>query len=169
MKKTVLLITIGCLFFGCKKEETTEFPFDSLVLSESGLRHSISIKFTKSDTVFFQKRFPEPQGNFYAIIQSEEKIKLNKYFKKLDFNKFSSEYHQENLCDGYSCLINIIVNGKSKSISIYGNNAPKELYNYIDSLAYFKKNLKFISTKQIIDFGDLTSFLPPPPPPLKEN
>ena len=166
MRKGVLLVTIVFIFFGCKKEEVNEFPFDSLIVSSAGLHHDISVKFTNSDTVFLQRRFPKPTENFYAIIKNNEKIKLNKYLQSLNFKKFKSEYSQEHLCDGGSFLINISNNGKSKSILIYGGIAPNELYNFVDSLSTFKKNLKFSSTKQIIDFGDLGPILLPPPPPL---
>lgn len=165
MKKNILLIGILFIFFGCKKEEVTKFPFDSFIFSYAGLHHDNSLKFTSSDTVFMQRRFPKPKQNYYSIIPNDKKIKLNKYFQTLNLKKFKSEYTQENLCDGASYLMNISSNGKNKSVFIYGHTAPKELYNFIDSLSRFKNDLKFIPTKQIIDFGDLSSILPPPPPP----
>jgi len=165
MKKGILLVAIVFTLFGCKKEEVNEFPFDSLIVSSAGLHHDNSFKFTSSDTVFLQRRFPGPTENFYALIQNDEKIKLNKYLQSLNFKKFKSEYSQEHLSDGVTYLIDVLNNGKSKSILIYGGIAPKELYNFVDSVGTFKKNLIFLPTKQIIDFGDLGSILPPPPPP----
>ncbi|MBF4517132.1 hypothetical protein IRZ71_12285 [Flavobacterium sp. ANB] len=165
MKKTILLFILVFALFGCKKDEVNEFPFNSLIFSYAGLHHDNSVKFTNSDTVFLQRRFPEPTENFYAIIQNDEKIKLNKYLQSLNLKKFKSVYAQENLCDGESYLINVSNNGKNKLIFIYGHIAPEELYNFVDSLGTFKKNLKFSPTKQIINFGDLTYILPPPPPP----
>ncbi|MBS7232585.1 hypothetical protein KHA90_16325 [Flavobacterium psychroterrae] len=169
MKVKIILISLVLLFlFGCKKEEeVNEFPFDSFVLSYSGLRHVGAIKFTKSDTVYFQRRFPEPIQNFYAIIPADKKTKLNKYLQSLNLKKFESEYTQEHLCDGGSYLINVSSNGKNKSILIYGGTAPKELYKYANFLRKFKEELKFIATKKVIDFGDLGPILPPPLPPLK--
>lgn len=165
MKKGILLVAIVFTFFGCKKEKVDEFPFDSFIFSYSGENTDNSIKFTKSDTVFLQKRYPTPTENFFAILQGEEKIKLNKYLKTLNFKKFDSVYTQKNLYDAESYLINISINGKSKSIFIYGDRAPEELYNFVDSLGTFKKNLVFLPTNQIIEFGDLGPILPPPPPP----
>lgn len=169
MKKTVLLITIGCLFFGCKKEETTEFPFDSLVLSSSNLAEINSIKFTRSDTVYFQRTYPDPPQNFYAIISNDKKIELNQYLQNLNLNKYKPLYYDENLDDGQGYLIQVRTKDTNRSVFIYGQDAPKELYNYIDSLIALREDLNFITTKQIIDFGDLSSILPIPPPPLKEN
>lgn len=171
MKETVLLITIGCLFFGCKKEETTEFPFDSLVLSSSNLAEINSIKFTKSDTVYFQRNYPDPQQNFYAIISNDKKIELNQYLQNLNINKYKPLYYDENLDDGQSYLIQVKAKDTNRLIFIHGSDSPKELYNYIDSLIALKEDLNFITTKQVIDFGNLSSILPipPPPPPLKEN
>lgn len=166
MKIKIVLISFALLFFlSCKKDEKNQFPFDSFIFSYAGLHHNNSLKFTNSDTVFMQRRFPEPTENFYAIIPADKKIMLNKHFRSLNFNKFESEYVQENLCDGGSYLLNFHRKGKNKSIFIYGGIAPKELYNYADSLMSFKEILKFIPTKQIIDFGDLIPILPPPPPP----
>lgn len=165
MKKIALLITITTILLGCKKEVVTKFPFDSFIFSYAGLDHDNSLKFTNSDTVFMQRRFPEPKQNYYFIISNDKKVKLNKYLQTLNLKKFKSEYTQENLCDGTSYLINISSNGKNRSVFIYGDTAPKELYNFIDSLSWFKNDLKFIPIKKIIDFGDLSSILPPPPPP----
>lgn len=163
--KIALISFLLFLFLGCKKDGKNQFQFDSLIFSYAGLHHDNSLKFTNSDTVFMQRRFPEPIENFYAIIPADKKIKLNKQLRSLNLNKFESDYAQNNLCDGGSYLINASINGKNKSIFIYGGIAPKELYNYADSLMSFKEILKFVPTKQIIDFGDLGPILPPPPPP----
>lgn len=167
MMKRLISVIVLFIFFGCKKEEKNDFPFDSFIFSYAGENYDNSIKFTKSDTVFLQRRFPSPKENFYAIINNEEKIKLNKFLQTINFKKFDSIYFQERLQDGTSYLINISKNGKNQMIHIYGDNAPEELYNFIDSLGKFKPKLKFLPTKKIIDFGNLSSILPPPPPPIK--
>jgi hypothetical protein len=164
MVKRVLLVTIVVFFLGCKKEKTNEFPFDSFAISSYTRHETNSIKFTKSDTVYLQKRFPAPQENFYAIIQDNEKSKLIRYLHFLNLEKFKSVYVQEKLFESETYLINLSNKEKRKSISIYGSTAPKEFYTFIDSLEIFKKNLKFLPTKKIIDFGDLGSIVPPPPP-----
>jgi hypothetical protein len=170
MKAKNLYIVLALLIISCsKKEELKPFPLESLIFSYAGLHHDNSIKFTKSDTVYLQKRFPEPKENFYAILNKSEKIELNKLMSLLNYKKYDSVYEQENLYDANSYLLNISENKKNKWIFIYGDKAPKELYNYIDSLGKFKTKLKFIKTKQIIDFGDLKYILPPPPPPPKKD
>ena len=164
MIKKVIFVTIVLIFFGCKKEETIELPFDSFTLSSYARQGTNSIKFTKSDTVYLQRRFPRPQENFYAILQDDEKSKLIKYLQILILEKFKSLYIQEKLFESETYLINLSYKEKSKSISIYGSTAPKKFYTFIDSLEIFKKNLKFLPTKKIIEFGDLGSIVPPPPP-----
>lgn len=164
MKTKLLLIFLILALISCsKKEESINFPFDSFIFSYSGENYDNSIKFTKSDTVFLQKRFHNPKENFYAIIHNEEKLKLNRLLKTINFKKFDSIYFQERLQDGESYLINISKNGRNQMIHIYGYNAPKELYNFIDSLGKFKPKLKFLPTKQNTDFGDFGPILPPPP------
>ena len=114
--KITLISFLLFLFLGCKKDGKNQFQFDSLIFSYAGLHHDNSLKFTNSDTVFMQRRFPEPIENFYAIIPADKKIKLNKQLRSLNLNKFESDYAQNNLCDGGSYLINASINGKNKSI-----------------------------------------------------
>lgn len=172
MKKTVLLIAVIFVFFGCKKEEVIEFPFDSFIFSYSALHHDNSIKFTKSDTVYFQKRFPEPKENFYALLKSDQKATINKFFKNVNLEKFNSNY-EDDVTDGGNLIFNVLKDKKSKSVEIYGGNAPKELYNYASFLIEFKNELKFIKTKKSIFSGNQRSTFdrppPPPPPPLKSK
>jgi hypothetical protein len=168
MKTKITIIILVLFLTSCSKKEVIKpFPFESFIFSNAGLHHDNSIKFTKSDTVYLQKRFPKPKENFYAILKKAEKIELNKLMRQLDYKNFESTYTQDNLCDGQSYLLNFYENKKNKNIFIYGHKAPEELYDFIDSLGKFKTKLKFIPTKQIINFGDLKFILPPPPPPPK--
>jgi hypothetical protein len=165
MRIKIIILSFVSLLLSCSKKETVkEFPFESLVVTGANLHDIHSVKFTKSDTVYLQRNFPEPKGNFYAIISTNEKIRLNKCLHTLNLRNFDSIYADENLDDGQSYLISSSEKGKIKRTYIHGENAPKQLYSYLDSLESIKNNLKFIPTKQIIDFGDLSSILPPPAP-----
>jgi hypothetical protein len=166
MKKQITLLSFLLILFSCSKtEEVKSFPFDDFVFSSAGLHHINSIKFTKSDTVYFQKRYPEPIENSYTILKSTEREKLCKLFNGINFTKFDNEYAQEHLCDGTGYLLNISKKDKHKKIFLYGNVIPKELKTFIDSLGQIKEGLKFLPTKKAVDFGDLGYLLPPPPPP----
>ena len=123
------------------------------------------MKFTESDTIYFQKKYPEPIEKSYTILKSAEREKLSKLFNGINFTKFDSIYEQEHLCDGQAHLLNISIKDKHKTIFLYGNVIPKELKTFIDSLGQIKFNLKFLPTKKVVDFGDLGYFLPLPPPP----
>ena len=171
MKKGILLVSIVFTLFGCKKEEVNEFPFDSFILSGSGLRQDNSIKITKSDTVYFQRRFPEPKENFYAVLNKHQKTKLENFFKSLNFNQFSTYYQQENIADGGSLQFEILNNNKRKIIFIYGGTAPDKLYDCDHFLREFQKELTFIKTIKPIYFGDQGPIFdrPPLPPPLKNK
>ncbi|PKB18648.1 hypothetical protein [Flavobacterium sp. 5] len=167
MKIQILLLSSLLLLSCSQKEEINTFPFDDFVFSSAGESHDDSMKFTKSDTVYFQKRFPDPIENSYAILKTDDRIKLNKLLQQVNFKKFDSVYEQENLQDGESYLINISNKGKNKWIYLYGHVIPKELDEFIDSLGNIKAKLKFLPTNKIADFGDLKYILPPPPPPMK--
>lgn len=170
MKNKIILLSFLFGLISCsKKEEVNLFPFDNFVISSAGLHHLNSLKFAKSDTVYFQKRYPEPIENSYAILKSAEREKLSKLFNRIHFTKFDNEYAQENLCDGAAYLLNISIKNKHKRIFLYGNVIPKELKKFIDSLGQIKANLKFLPTKKVEDFGDLGYLIPPPPPPKPEK
>ncbi|MFB9109191.1 hypothetical protein [Flavobacterium gyeonganense] len=127
------------------------------------------MKFTESDTVYFQKKYPEPIENSYVMLKSGEKEKFTKLFNGINFYKFDNEYAQENLCDGTGYLLNVSIKDKHKRIFLYGNVILKELKTFIDSLGKIKANLKFLPTKKVVDFGDLGYLIPPPPPPKPER
>ncbi|HEX8017587.1 MAG TPA: hypothetical protein VF465_20335 [Flavobacterium sp.] len=170
MKNQIILLSLLFVLISCsKKEEVKSFPFDDFVISSAGLHHLTSLKFTKSDTVYFQKRYPEPIENSYAILKSTESEKLNKLFNGINFTKFDSIYEQENLYDGQAYLLNVSIKEKHKRIFLYGNVISKELKTFIESLGQIKSNLKFLPTKKVVDFGDLGYLLPPPPPPKPER
>ena len=166
MKTKITFIILVLLLISCtKKEDINSFSFESFVFSNAGVHHDNSIKFTKSDTVYLQKRFPEPKENFYAVLKKNERNELNKLIRQLDYKIYDSIYDQNNLYDGQSYLLNFSKNKTNKWIFIYEDNAPEKIYIFIKSLGKFKSKLKFISTKKNINFGDLKYILPPPPPP----
>lgn len=170
MKNQIILLSLLFVLISCsKKEEVKSFPFDDFVISSAGLHHLTSLKFTKSDTIYFQKRYPEPIENSYTILKSAEREKLSKLFNGINFIKFDNDYAQENLYDGQAYLLNVSIKDKHKRIFLYGNVIPKELKTFIDSLGKIKANLKFLPTKKVVDFGDLGYLIPPPPPPRPEK
>jgi hypothetical protein len=170
MKNQITFLSFLLILISCsKKEEIKSFPFDEFVFSSAGLHHINSLKFTQSDTIYFQKRYPEPIENSYAVLKSTERVKLSKLFNGINFTKFDNDYSQEHLCDGTGYLLNISIKDKHKRIFLYGNVIPKELKTFIDSLEEIKARLKFLPTKKVVDFGDLGYLLPPPPPPKPEK
>lgn len=170
MKNQIILLSFLLTLISCsKKEDAKSFPFDDFVISSAGLHHLNSMKFTESDTIYFQKKYSEPIENSYAILNSAEREKLSKLFNGINFKKFDSIYEQEHLCDGTAYLLNVSIKEKHKRIFLYGNVIPKELKTFIDSLGKIKANLKFLPTKKAVDFGDLEYLIPPPPPPKPEK
>ena len=163
MKKLILGIVV--ILTSCQKKENK--PFDDFVFSSSGLHHDFSLKFSNNDTVFFQKRFPKPVENYYAILNNSDNKTLDSLFEKLNFEKYDTIYAQENLYDGGSLLFNATKKNKKHWVFIYGHKGPKELFNFSIWLRNFKEKQKFKSTTKATDFGDLKYILPPPPPPPK--
>lgn len=165
MKKNFLLFAFSILFLSCsKKEERKKFPFDAFIFSSAGLDHINSIKFTKSDTVYFSRIFPEPIQNFYAVLNLQQKRELNQLLGEVNFEKMDTIYANSTIEDATTHLINISNKEKIKYIYLYAQDAPKELKIFIESLGEIKGKLKFIPSNKAIDFGNLKSILPPPPP-----
>jgi len=160
--KRLFFLTIVALV-SCNRKETK--PFDSLTFSDAGLHHDYSVKFTNSDTIYLQTRFPSPLENYYAIITEGDRKNLNQFVEKLDFKKYDTIYAQENLEDGRSILFSISKQNKSHWVYIYGHNGPKELFDFSKWLSNFKEKTKFKPSVKAQDYGDLKYILPPPPPP----
>lgn len=161
MKKLILILIIICS--SCQNKE--DRLFDNFIFSAAGLHYDYSVKFASSDTVFFQKRFPDPKQNYFALINKKDKQELKQFIKKLDFTKYDTIYSQENLQDGGSLLFSIDRANKNHWVFIYGHKAPDELYKFASWLRNFKDKQKLTATSENIHFGDLKYLIPPPPPP----
>jgi hypothetical protein len=160
--KRLFLLTIITLV-SCNRKEVN--PFDSFTFSDAGLHHDYSMKFTNSDTIYLQTRFPSSVENYYAIITKEDRKNLNQFIEKLNFKKYDTIYAQENLDDGRSLLFRILNRKENHWIFIYGHNGPKELFEFAKWLTNFKEKQKFKPSSKASDYGNLKYILPPPPPP----
>ena len=165
MQRALLLIIMLGLISCTKKNEADNF--DMFVFSASGEPEDYSLKFTPSDTVYMQRRYPRPEKIFYTLINQAEKDSFNLARIKIDFTKYDSIYFQQNMVDGETIKFYSITKGKSSSILFYGHKAPKELYDYDDWFIRFKETHKFHATLSKQDFGNLHNILLPPPPPVE--
>ena len=161
------LIIIIIIFTSCQHKE--EKVFDDFIFSSAGLHYDYSMKFSNNDTVYFQKRFPEPIENYYSLIEKNDRIQLDRFINKLDFTKYDTIYAQENLMDGGSLLFNITKQKENNWLFIYGHKAPKEILTFATWLNGFKEKQKLNRSLKDIDFGNLRYILPPPPPPLRDT
>lgn len=167
MKKQIIFFSVLFLLLSCvKKEKIDTFPFNDFVFAGEALHSVFCIKFTKSDTVYYQRIFPKPVETSYAVLNLEEKVKLSKLLRETNFEKFDTIYANQTVEDAQAYLINISNQGKRKSIYLYAREAPKELDRFIKSLGEINNRLHFVPTNKRVDFGDLKSILPPPPPPM---
>ena len=102
MKKLVICMSF---FFLCSCNKGTKDltpNFKAFIYVNLNLRENNSLKFTGSDTLFLQKRFPEePVGNYIAILNKQDKDSLIKRINKLNLKKYSPNYIQ-NVDDGNS-------------------------------------------------------------------
>jgi len=170
MKKLVILMSFFILF-SCNKGTKDLTPnFKAFIYVNLNLRENNSLKFTGSDTLYLQKRFPEePIGNYIAILNKQDKDSLIKRINDLNFKKYSPNYIEKNIEDGNSQVFIISRNKKPESIYIHGRIGPSEIKAFGSWFEKLESELKFIKTKEYITFWNIENIVPPPPPPPMVN
>jgi hypothetical protein len=175
MRNFIIIILFG-IFISCQNKNAKEnISFTNFVFSMSAQHSDYSMKFTESDTVYFERRFPDPKEHFYCVIKKSEKDSVYKIVDEINFEKYDSiydEYPINGLVDGTGYKFYVENQGKQKWIYIYGHTAPKELYKFASFFTRLKERQQLHPTNKKIDFGNLNHILlpePPPPPQLKNS
>ncbi len=155
----------------CKEEKLKTQPviYDDFIFSYSGFQLNYSMKFSKSDTIFLQIRFPKPTATFYSILQSSDKLKLDSILEKIDFKKYDTLYEQHNLEDGTGLKFFLEKDSVINWVYIYGENGPTQLYNFAKWLRHLKDKQYFFQIDTTIKFGNLYHILLPKMSPKKFN
>jgi hypothetical protein len=173
MKDSLIIIFTSLLLLSCVEKQK---GFDSLEYSFGGTFSEVySLKFTQSDTVYLYLHWsaksiydsisvPKEKTTYYAILNSEERIKLFDYIEKVNLFKYKSEYF-ENYSDGSSYEINIKKGSKSKTVSVHSHKAPNEIDSISNWIGSIKQKFKLKEIKKNINFESAKGVLPPPPPP----
>ncbi|MEO7978074.1 hypothetical protein [Flavobacterium sp.] len=173
MKCCSTIVFLSVLLLSCTKKEKA---FDSFDYSYSDtFSESYSIKFNHSDTAYIHYHWigrniddtisvPKEKITYYAILNSEERLKLFDYVEKVNLFKYKSEYF-ENYLDGSSYGISIQKNSKSKTILVHSHQEPKELDSLSNWINNLKQKLKLKEIQKNINFESRKGVLPPPPPP----
>ena len=151
--KYLSLLLLPLLLLSCSKSDKKEPPFDSFVYSFTSLHQDYMIKLNKTDTLYFWKRFPKPETVGYAIMENPQRDSIVAIVSKIDLSKYKSEYTEQETSDATGLRYDLLKNGKLKSINIYGDTAPKELYNHAVKLNEVIKRLNFQPYNGMVDFG----------------
>ncbi|MCG9898521.1 MAG: hypothetical protein MH132_02235 [Hydrotalea sp.] len=166
-----LFITITA--FGCDrpKAEPEKRTFDEFIFSYSEECCSYSLKFSDKDTIFMQRQFPEPKENFFTIADRKHVFRLDSFIHRIELAKFDTMYFQNNLHDGGSYKFYLKLDTAIKWTFVYGDEAPKKLYEFGDWLRSLKEKMIYTKTNRQIDFGDLKYIELPSvsPPPIIGN
>ena len=147
--------------FSCNKGN--EYDYDYFIFTYSELRSNYSMKFSLSDTIYFDT-CGENSGLFYSLIKPKDKQIFNAFVKKIKFDKSDTIYQKNNLFDGRSFQFYKIKNNKANRIFIYGNDAPKEYYKFATFLDSLKNREKLNKLQNDQDWKELKFMIPPPPP-----
>lgn len=139
----------------------SESSFDKIVVSTSGCygRCPVSdIIISKTgDVLFFGKRFTKHQGYLKAKIRSENFVKIERDFKKADYQNLENNYSLY-AYDLMEISVTFIKDNKIvKSIIDYGGASPTELKWALYPLIYLEQKLKLEKVDFRTDFIDLES------------
>lgn len=173
--KNFIIVILFVIFTSCEKKKVDKnVSFKNFVFSMSALHSDYSMKFTESDTVYIERRFPNPKEYFYSLISKSEKDTVYKIISEINFKKYDSiydEYPINRLVDGTGYKF-YVENGSQKNwIYIYGHIGPKVFYSFANFFKSLKEKQQLHQIKKKIDFGNLNHILlpEPPPPPKQKN
>lgn len=158
MKKTIIILII-LTQLSCSKNKS----FDSFVFSYGNLHSNYSLKFTNTDTIYLERRFPFPRKTYVGFINKKDKKVVTDFLDNTNFSEFEKEYFEENISDPIQLSFSLTKKTTEKNICIIGNNGPKIFYDLAKQINFTKQNLKFKLTKKNINFGDISCMIPPPP------
>lgn len=170
--KIILVLLVLVVVTGCEGNKKNDQIVENFVFSYSAMYSDYSMKFTKNDTVFLEKRFPKPTEHFYFIIKESEKQKILKLAEDINFDKYDTIYDQylvNRLVDGTSYKFYVEKGSKKDWVYIYGKNGPKEFYVLSDLLNSLKEKQNLRKTSKVINFGNLDFILLPEPPESQNN
>ena len=156
-----------------------EKDFDYFEYSFTGTFSTVfSIKFTANDTVFLREhwnsgrnendKFPKQRTNYFAILNSIQRIELSELLQKINFKIIDSEY-VEDYSDGSSFQLIIRKENFEKKIYVHSHKIPKELDSLSSWINYNKTKLKLTEINKEVEFKSIEGLLPPPPPPPPIN
>jgi hypothetical protein len=155
----LLLLLTGLLSCGENKQIASANKYEFVYSrADVGQGAHFSLKFSNSDTLFFQnyKYNPEKQV-VYALLGEEDKDKLNDLVGEIKWLDLDSAYVQPNLQDGSGYNFYLKRNGSQKTIYIYGKEGPEQLYKlslWLEELQA-RKQQEYQVTKTKVAFGDL--------------
>ena len=163
-----LFFSFMVLFLSCQKERKFNEEYNNFVFSFSAENEDYSIKFTNSDTVYIEKRFPDPKEYFYFLINKNDLDSVYYWVNNIQFSKYNSSYNEHlvnGLVDGIGFKFYLENSHLNSSVYIYGEIGPKEFYVLADKLIEIKERYKLSKTSKKVNFGDLKGILLPIPPP----
>lgn len=171
MKVLASFILLTLFTFSSSQNEKKERPFDEFVFSFGEECCDYLIKFTTGDTVFLQKRLPRPRQNYFTIAADSDNIKLDSFLNAINFFSYDNMYVQKLLQDGARYRFDLTKDTCIKWIYIYGDEGPKQLYDFANWLRDFKDRQKFFPVDSTINVGNLDYIWLPdvPPPPKRKN
>ena len=169
MKNKIILLLLSFIILSGCKTDTREQPFDSFVYSYAAMDMEYSIKFNEGDTVYFQKRYPKPASNYFAVVKDAQRDSIIALASQVDFAKYDSLYVDPTLSDAEKFKFYKQKDNKIYWVYVADRNGPKELFKLAIQFNEFAKHLNFQPYNGKIDFGNLKHIELPTPPPMPAN
>jgi hypothetical protein len=175
MNRLLGIILICSLLVSCRSTESSAPPYKDFEFYYAGTwTESFSIRFTLTDSVYLRQHFAsyrklkgdtvfKAYTSYLSTLTPEVRSTLDSFIRHIDFAQYDTSYKDSNLKDGTAYGFYIKTDSLSKTIFIYGDNAPDELLNFGIWLSETKNKLHVVKLDTLISFKHALDWVLPPP------
>lgn len=166
MRLTITFGLIALMLCSSCAKNAAEAPFDYFVFSYSAETINYSVKFTNSDTAYFQLRYPNEEER-YALLKKSGRDTILALIREVRFNDSDTIYYNEQIEDGTVVKFFKRQGNAISSVHNYEVKDPDKLLDLGNRFDEFIMKLTFYPSEKKQDYGDLSNIELPPPPPVE--
>jgi len=142
ISQSILLAIIISLIVSCSRKSKVE-----LTMFKSSILESYYLKLSYSDTIYLVNNYPNQNGNYYAVLEEDEKERIGKILDETEFPNVKSRGFKSSTEDSAKFAFLLLKENKISAYRIHSarNENPYWLLaDYIDEL---KQETKFLPFK----------------------
>lgn len=164
----ICLFALTAVIIACSPEKK-EKEFDAFVYSYAAENINYSVKFTDGDTIYFRRRYPNPQADYYALFQGAQKDSLLALAGRINFANYDSIYKDETLSDGVAISFYRKKDNKADRIFVHDMQAPPALFKLAERFNKLAGRFDFKPTPAGQDYGNVEGIALPAPPAVENR